>query len=209
MARWGRPLRLRVDNGLPWGTQHTLPSALALWLVGLAVIPIYGRPAHSTDNAVVERSHGVLSQWIEPTTCQDLPTLQQALTWASHTQRERYRSPHTYTRCQTYPDLFLNPRTYTCTQEAALWSLQRVIDYLTPFRFVRKVEKKGQLTLFSSCYAVGQAYARQTVEVRLDPASCEWCFSSDEGAELRRHPARELSYDLIANLKLAKRPRVD
>ena len=32
--RWGRPLRLRVDNGVPWGSSGDLPPDLALWLLG-------------------------------------------------------------------------------------------------------------------------------------------------------------------------------
>jgi hypothetical protein len=33
--RWGRPRRLRVDNGIPWGAMADLPSELTLWLLGL------------------------------------------------------------------------------------------------------------------------------------------------------------------------------
>jgi hypothetical protein len=34
-ARWGRPDRVRVDNGPPWGSREDLPTAFALWLIGL------------------------------------------------------------------------------------------------------------------------------------------------------------------------------
>jgi hypothetical protein len=33
--RWGRPRRLRLDNGVPWGAMVDLPSELTLWLLGL------------------------------------------------------------------------------------------------------------------------------------------------------------------------------
>lgn len=209
MSQWGRPMRIRVDNGSPWGTQQTLPTALALWLVGLGVIPIYGRPARSTDNAIVERSHGVLAQWIEPEQCANADMLQQRMAWASHTQRERYRLPDGYTRRDAYPDLYTNSRSYTVADEAHRWNLQRVLDYLAPFHFVRKVEKKGQITLFANVYSVGQPYARQYVDVQLDPLTLEWCIRDDYGTELRRHPAQELTYELISQLKLAKRRRDD
>jgi hypothetical protein len=209
MRQWGRPLHIRMDNGSPWGTQQVLPSALALWLVGLGVTPRYGRPAHPTDNACVERSQGVLAQWVEPHACVDGQMLQDRLAWASHTQRERYRLPNGYTRRDAYPDLYHNPRAYAVSEEAQLWSLQRVIDYLAPFHFRRKVEKKGQMTLFANAYSVGQQYARQYVDVQLDPLTLEWCVRDDYGTELRRHLAQELSYDLITQLKLAKRRRHD
>jgi hypothetical protein len=198
-----------MDNGSPWGTQKTLPSALALWLVGLGVTPLYGRPARSTDNAIAERSQGVMTQWVEPERCANGHHLQQQLTWASLTQRERYRLPDGYTRREVYPNLYCNPRLYQATEEPHLWSLQRVIDYLTPFHFSRKVEKKGQITLFANTYSVGQQYARQYVDVSLDPLTREWCIRDDYGTVLQRHPARELAYPLISQLLLAKRRRLD
>ncbi len=59
--RWGLPQAVRVDNGSPWGTQSDIPSALALWLVGFWVKVVLNRPRHCTDNAIVERDHGVLA----------------------------------------------------------------------------------------------------------------------------------------------------
>src|SRR5262245_9618109 len=45
-ARWGRPQRLRVDNGPPWGAARgDLPTDLGLWLAGLAVGLDYNPPA--------------------------------------------------------------------------------------------------------------------------------------------------------------------
>src|SRR5687768_2785006 len=94
MTRWGKPNRMRMDNGMPWGTLSPLPSGLGLWLVGIGVTPIYGRPARSTDNALVERDHGVLAQWVELDHCLDFQDCRRRLNWAVKTQRERYRSPH-------------------------------------------------------------------------------------------------------------------
>ena len=82
LQRWGLPETIRLDNGAPWGTQSRLPSALGLWLVGLGVALSYGRPGCSIDNAVVERSHGVLSQWVDPAWCADFATCQAQLAWA-------------------------------------------------------------------------------------------------------------------------------
>jgi len=78
-----------MDNGTPWGTQSRLPSALGLWLVGLGIDLIYGRPRRSTDNAIVERNHGVLARWVEAEQCPDFQHCQQHLDWAVVTQRER------------------------------------------------------------------------------------------------------------------------
>jgi hypothetical protein len=200
---------MRVDNGMPWGTQSPVPSALALWWVGLDILPIYGRPARSTDNAVVERSHGVLAQWVEPAQCADFAACQAQLTWAMHTQRARYPACGSQTRCQAYPALFANPRPYAVDQEPDLWQLSRVVAYLAQFHFQRKVEKLGQLTLFANSYGVGRAYSRQVVEVQLDAHTAEWVIRNDFGQEIRRHPNQELSYHQISHLQLGKRRKPD
>lgn len=78
MHRWGLPEALRVDNGASWGTQSSVPWALALCLVGLGVRVVYARPARSTPNAVVERSQGVLNAWVEPAACANVAGVCQA-----------------------------------------------------------------------------------------------------------------------------------
>lgn len=196
-----------MDNGNPWGTQTKLPSAFGLWLVGLGVKLVYGRPAHSTDNAVVERDHGVLAQWVEPERCANFQACQRQLSWAVRTQRERYRLPGHLSRAQAYPELYSNPRTYVANTDAQQWQLRRVVDYLAQFVFQRKVEVKGCISLFANTYSLGSAFARQIVEITLDPNTAEWVFTTDGHQLIRRHPARELSYDQISQFRLAKRRR--
>lgn len=207
LGEWGCPERIRMDNGAPWGTQSKLPSALGLWLVGLGIGLVYGRPARSTDNAVVERSHGVLNGWVEPDQCVNFNDCQARLSWALHTQRERYPLADGRTRCQTYPELRQNSRRYTLINEAAQWDMARVCTYLASFQFQRKVEKNGRITLFANTYSVGNAYQRQYLTVQLDSQSRQWVISDDTGKEIRRHEAKELDGELIRNLMLAKRRR--
>jgi len=196
-----------MDNGSPWGTQSKLPSAMGLWLVGLGIDLIYGRPARSTDNAMVERSHGVLGNWLEAHACADFAACQKSLDWAVYTQRERYRLDNRQTRIQKYPDLYANPRGYDQEQDSRLWSRYRVRQYLSGFSFQRKVEKNGSITLFANTYSVAQKYARRYVEVHFDDLTEHWVICDEYGEELRRHPAKELSYELISQLRLAKRRR--
>lgn len=194
-----------MDNGTPWGTQSSLPSALGLWLVGLGIGLIYCRPARSTDNAVVERSHGVLAPWVDPAACADFAVCQQQLAWAVLTQRERYRFSTTHTRLEAYPLLQTNRRAYDPDQDSRLWSMDRVRHYLAGFRFQRKVEKNGQVTLFANTYSAGRAYARQYIDIYLDDLSDHWVLVDETGQDIRRHPAKELTYEQISQLQLAKR----
>ena len=196
-----------MDNGMPWGTQSKLPSALGLWLVGIDIQLIYGRPARSTDNAVVERSHGVLDKWVEAHSCEDFMACEQRLAWAVHTQRERYPVDKRQSRIQKYPDLYSNLRGYDPQQDSQVWSRYLVRHYLSGFSFQRKVEKSGAISLFANTYYVSQKYARRYVEVHFDDLSDYWIICDEYGEELRRHPAKELNYELISQLRLAKRRR--
>ncbi len=196
-----------MDNGMPWGTNSKLPSAMGLWLVGLGIDLIYGRPARSTDNAVVERSHGVLNGWVEPHQCADFAACEQGLAWAVHTQRERYPLADGQPRSQMYPELRQNLRHYTPSTEVAQWDMDRVCAYLSTFQFQRKVEKNGRITLFANTYSVGRAYQRQVLAIVLDSKTREWVISDDHGQEICRHEAKELTYDQIHGPQLAKRRR--
>jgi hypothetical protein len=202
---WGRPLCLRFDNGFPWGSNSLIPSAMALWIAGLGIRVLFGRPARSTDNALVERSHGVLAKWVEAEQCPDFAAFQARLDWASETQRERYRSAKCLSRAQAYPDLYTNHRGYRRQQEPRLWSLEAAAAFLATYHFERKVEKNGGITLLAETYAVGRNYARQKVYIHLDATTFEWVIKDAFGKELRRHLCQELDYAKIKDLKLAKR----
>jgi hypothetical protein len=53
--RWGLPNALRVDNGNPWGDWSDLPTALALWLIGLGLDVRSARKLTSRGGARVDR----------------------------------------------------------------------------------------------------------------------------------------------------------
>src|SRR3954447_19445363 len=90
----GLPERIRVDNGHPWGSAHDLPTALALWLIGLG-IAVNWNPQHQPwCDPRFERCNGVTQQWAEPHACPAHPTLEQKLDWAAQTQRQEYPSIH-------------------------------------------------------------------------------------------------------------------
>jgi hypothetical protein len=207
MEQWGRPQQMRFDNGHPWGTSSPVPSALALWLAGLAIEPRFGRPRQSTDNAVVERTHGVLNGWVEPEQCADFAQFCQTLAHFATFQRERYPLADGRTRSATYPDLFAAPRPYLAAQDAHLWSLERMLAYVATFRFQRKVEINGRITLLNREYSVGRAYQRRTLAVQLDRATREWVVYDDDGRELRRFVPHALDYATISRMTLAYRRR--
>lgn len=198
---------MRFDNGHPWGTSTPIPSALALWLVGLGIQPVFGRPRQSTDNAVVERGHGVLNGWVAPAQCADFDHLCLALDRFATLQRDRYPLADGRSRLERYPDLVVCPRPYVPADDAQLWSSDRMFDYLATFRFQRKVETNGRITLLNREYSVGRTYRRRTLAVQLDPATHEWVVYEDDGHEIRRFVPKGLDYTTISQMTLAYRHR--
>jgi hypothetical protein len=200
---WGLPQALRFDNGRPWANPvHRVPTALALWLVGLGVKLIFGRPRQSTDNAVVERSHGVLEQWIEPESCADYPCLVERLSYFVDIQRRQYPACEGLPRLQAYPALLQPTRVYHRAQEQQRWELQRVYAYLAQFRWTRTVDQNGRLCLLTCEYSVGRALAGQQVTCWLEPQSATWVVENERGETVKRLPLQGLDYPTIASLAL-------
>lgn len=205
---WGLPGCIRFDNGKPWANpgQRHVPSSLALWLVGLGIQVVFGRPRRSTDNAVVERCHGVLNNWVEPERRHNLDDLQSNLDDFVHIQRAVYPSCEgDKSRLQTYPELLQARQLYQRQMEEEVWQLQRVLDYVANFRFTRKVEKNGRITHFTHEYSLGRDYRTQEVTVYLDPQHCEWVVENWHGEILKRFAALQLNYLTISNMQMIYR----
>jgi hypothetical protein len=199
------PKAIRVDNGDPWATRSDLPSALALWLIGLGVKVILNRPHHSTDNGIVERDHGVLAGWVEPQRASNRAEFQMQLQAAMQMQRERYPALQGLSRLQACPDLLHNPRPYRPELEGQLWSWERVVIWLSQRVWRRRVDKVGRISWFSAAYSVGRAYAGQDVLLHFDPAQQDWVIESEAGKGLKRYPNLDITPERIFAFALSKR----
>lgn len=198
---------MRFDNGHPWGTNSPVPSALALWLAGIGVQPLFGRPRQSTDNAVVERDHGVLNGWVDPAQCADFDQFCHELDRFATLQRQRYPLRDGRARIDHWPDLNACPRPYQPTEDAQLWSSSLMAHYLATFRFHRKVEINGRISVLNRSYSVGRDYKRRTLAVQLAADTREWVVYDEDGREIRRFVPKDLTYTTIAQFTLADRYR--
>jgi hypothetical protein len=206
-AVWGRPERLRVDNGAPWGAAGgDLPPPLALWAIGLGVAVHHNRPRRCTENGVVERGHGVLAGWAEPASCADAATLQARLAAASAFQRERYPAVAGRSRAAAFPALAGGGRPYDPAREEELFDERRVWAYLGRRVWPRVVDRVGRISLYNRALGVGRARAGQTVAVGFDAAAAAWVVRDAAGAEIARHPAPELGRERLLALDVS-RPR--
>jgi hypothetical protein len=203
--RWGRPLRFRVDNGVPWASSSDLPTDLALWLLGIEVGVAPNPPRRPQDNGVVERSQGTGKRWAEPRACADAQELQRRLLEMDLIQREEYPSLKGRTRLETYPELKHSGRAYSQTWERENWRLALVLAHLADYAVPRKVDKSGLVSMYNNNHYVGKLHVGKLVYVTLDPQRQEWVFSDDKGNQLRAQPAEQLKEQRIKTLTVNDR----
>jgi hypothetical protein len=202
-ARWGLPRRLRVDNGKPWGSWSDLPTALALWLIGLGIEMLWNPPRRPQDNGVVERSQGTAKRWGDPGRCDSVGQLQGELDEADRLQRELYPFVQGRSRWDIYPGLRHSGRPYTALHEPAQWQLERVLAHLAGYAVPRRVDSTGQVSLYDRNYYVGVLHRGREVYVQFDPQRREWLFSDRRGQCLRSQPAVEIDAERLRHLQRA------
>ena len=204
-SQWGLPAHLRVDNGSPWGSKGDWPTDLALWLIGLGVTMIWNPARTPQDNGVVERSQGTGKRWGEPHTCQSPEELQQRLDDMDRIQREVYPSIDGQSRWQVFPGLREVARPYTRTWEKKHWTIEPVLAFMADQNAVRRVDRKGQVSIYDRKHYVGQKHQGKDIHVFLDPIDREWVFATAEGVQLRRKVAAEITHERILNLQVTNR----
>jgi hypothetical protein len=193
-----------VDNGAPWGATGGLPTALALWVLGLGVGILWNDPRSPQQNGVIERSQGVGKAWCEPDTCATADELRQRLRRMDAVQREQYPSAEGRSRLEAYPALAHSGRPYAAATEEARWDLAAVLAYLAEVVVRRRVAADGKVSLYERPRYVGRRVAGQEVWVTLDPESQEWVVTDAAGNGLRRLRADELNRERILALDVAR-----
>jgi len=204
--RWGRPEAERVDNGSPWVSRGDLPSDLELWLAGLDVALHRNRPRCPQANGTMERSQRTGQNWAEPGQCDTPEQLQGRLDEEDRIQREVYPFRDGQSRWQAYPALLHSGRAYALTGwESICWDLQTALACLGRWVVSRKVDRDGSVCLYDHRHGLGSAYRGQVVQVHLAAETLEWVFEQD-GREVGRSPARQISAERICQLQLSRRP---
>jgi hypothetical protein len=204
-ARWGRPGRLRVDNGTPWGSAGDLPPVLALWLIGLGVGVDWNPPRRPQDNGVVERSQGTAKRWAEPHACRSVAELQARLDDDDVLQRERYPLAQGRSRWQLFPGLAHSGRPYAAADEAGAWGLERVRDHLAEYAVPRRVDGQGKVSVYNRNWSVGVVPGGTEGCVQFDPEPGHGLRSASAGRQLRTQPAPAISAASIRSWRLAGR----
>lgn len=184
------------------------PSPFTLWLVGLGIRHLLIRPHCPTDQAQVERTHRILSQFaLDEESQANLTALQQALDRERHLYNSLFPSRasdcHGRPPLEAHPELLQPRRSYRPEWELALFDLQRVYDFLATFTFRRKVSAVGQVSLGRRLYSVGRAWAGHSLVVRFDPRQGEWVFYAEvdgEEREIARRAPEGLDVETLTGL---------
>jgi hypothetical protein len=198
---------VRIDNGMPWGSQGDLPTDLACWLAGLAVGLLTNPPRRPQKNGVVERFQGVGKSWGEPQTCHSAAELQRRQDELDRWQRDLYPIRDGRSRRELYPALKHSGRHYTVTREEAMWDLGRAWAWVGRHLVPRLVDSQGKVSLYNRPYGVGLKWSGRTIWVGFDAETGEWMFQDEEGREIRRQTASELSAERIRALEVTNRRR--
>jgi hypothetical protein len=79
--------------------------------------------------------------------------------------------------------------------------LAHLADYSAP----RHVDRKGQVSVYNRNHYIGKRYSGRDVYVVLDPLDREWVFTTQEGIQLRRKSADEITHERILKLQVTHR----
>jgi hypothetical protein len=201
--RWGRPDRLRVDNGHPWGSTGDLPTELELWLMGLGIETVHNPPARPQANGVVERSQEIGQRWSDASRRGSAAEVESALREMDAHQREGFPEP-ARSRLRLFPKLAHSGRPYAAADEPALWSETEMRRRLSEYAVVRRINARGLISVYGKNHYVGKRHADRSATVRLDSDSGDWLFELTGGPLVGRTPAG-LSRETILSRQVTTR----
>ncbi len=196
---------MRIDNGVPWGSDDGHPTELACWLIGLGVEMVWNPPRRPQANGVIERSQGVAKCWVEPWTCADAAELQGRVDATDRLQRESYAGPGELQRWQAFPALAHSGPPYRRDAEDDLWDLYRVKYHLAQYVVRRKVDPLGKVSIYNRPRPVGRAWIGKVVNVGFDAEDRCWVVTADDGQELRRIETSEVRGEAVRALRMCYR----
>ena len=108
-------------------------------------------------------------------------------------------------RWQTFPGLHRVNRPYSKSWEKKHWDFDLVLAYMADQNALRRVDRKGQVSVYGRNHYVGQKFQGQDIYVFLDPIDREWVFATAGGVQLRRKTADEISHERIQKLQVTNR----
>jgi len=189
LQRRGRPMRLYVDNGANYRSQH-----LALVCAKLGIALIHSRPHQPEGRGKQERwFRTVRAQFLTrltPADTESLDALNRRLwTWVDG---EYHQTPHAGLEGRTPLDQWA-----LCAEEVRLLDIHLDLDALFLFETKRRVQRDRTVSLNGTVFEVEASLIGQSVTLRFDPAA-----PPSRGVEVwhqERFIARAMPLDAYAN----------
>lgn len=176
-------------------------------MIGLGVAVHWNNPRSPQENGVVERSQGTSNRWCEPWTCDSPEGLQERLDEMDRLYREAYPYRQRLSRATYFPGLANSGRPYDPARESESWEWSRVAEHLATYVVRRRVDSKGQVSLYGRGHYLGQIHRGKEVYVMFDPNRSEWLFTDTDGQQLRTLPAEILSPQRVMDLTVTNHAR--
>lgn len=198
-ARYGLPERISLDHDSVFydnACASPYPTLLHLWLMALGIEVRFIEHAPPAEHSVIERAHQTMAQQaVAGQAFTDGAMLQMSLSARLDFLNLRFpcRSLGGQAPLMAYPEARHSGRLYRLEWEEAVLDMQRVYEYLAHGRWFRRTSSQGQFSLGTHRYGVGKDFASQTLEITLDPQSCELICLSADGRQKIRLPVRGLA----------------
>ena len=120
-------------------------------------------------------------------------------------QREVYPSIQGRSRWEAFPELRQPAQPYTKAWEKRAWDIKLVLAHLADYSVPRRVDRKGQVSIYNRNHYVGKQYSGKDIYVVFDPTGGEWVFSTHNGVQLRHRVAEEITRDRVVKLQVSHR----
>jgi hypothetical protein len=201
---WGLPVEIQTDHDgifiLP--EEAHFPSLFTLWLVGLGITHVTGRPYRPTDQGAIERNHRTLGDFAwKDHAFEQVTDLQKALD--EHRPRYNQDYPSHAAHCHGPPPLVAFPqahttgRPYHLAYEWQAYNLERADAYLAQFVWSRPVMANGVVNLGQRHYYVGRRFHGQRVSIQFIPSIRSFRFQSADGLFTKDVPVSGLAKEDI------------
>jgi transposase InsO family protein len=157
-TRYGLPVGMLMDNGGPWGSNHTETwTALTIWLVRLGIGIHHGRPYHPQTQGKEERFHRTLAEEV---------LAQHVLLDLVHAQGvfDRWRDQYNLVRPHEALGLAVPASRYQPSPRAFPAQLPP-IDYNVGEE-VRRVQRTAEIDFHGRSYKIGRAFVGLPVALR-------------------------------------------
>jgi hypothetical protein len=200
---YGLPERVSLDHDSVFFDNQThspFPTVLHLWMIALGIEVVFIHRPPPAEHARIERAHQTVTQQaVAGQTFESLAELQAMLTDRIAFLNRDYpcRSLQGQAPLAAHPEAQHSLRPYRPEWEKEMLDMPRVYAYLAQGRWFRKTSSIATFSLGSQRYYASSKFTHQTLEITLDPQTCELICMPEKGSEPFRLPALGLTKEVL------------